>query len=158
MRVASCFEAGHDGFWPHRWLRARDVENRALGVASLLVDRRAARRAKTDRLDVAGLLRTLMALERGEAQVCRVVHVPSPEQGDARRRSRKRARLVVERGQHSSRIKGSLMTQGIRDFAPTRRGWQARFEALRTPDGQPLAPCLRAEACASAAASGRRWR
>jgi len=99
----------------------------------------------TDRLDAAGLLRTLMALERGEARVCRVVHVPTPEQEDARRRSRERARLVVERGQHTSRIMGLLMTQGIRDFEPTRRDWQARFEALRTADDQPLAPCLWAE-------------
>ena len=85
VRVACCFEAGYDGFWLHRWLCARGIENRVLDAASLLVDRRA-RRAKTDRLDAAGLLRTLMALERGEAQVCRVVHVPSPEQEDARRR------------------------------------------------------------------------
>jgi transposase len=144
VRVACCFEAGYDGFWLHRWLCARGVENRVLDAASILVDRRA-RRAKTDRLDAAGLLRTLMALERGETQVCRVVHVPSPAQEDARRRSRERARLVVERGQHTSRIKGLLMTQGIRDFEPTRGDWQARLEALRTPDGQPLAPCLRAE-------------
>jgi transposase len=144
VRVACCFEAGYDGFWLHRWLCAQGVENRVLDAASILVNRRA-RRAKTDRLDVAGLLRTLMALERGETQVCRVVHVPSPEQEDARRRSRERARLVVERGQHTSRIKGLLMTQGIRDFEPTRRDWQERLEALRTPDGQPLAPCLRAE-------------
>jgi transposase len=144
VRVACCFEAGYDGFWLHRWLCARGVENRVLDAASLLVDRRA-RRAKTDRLDAAGLLRALMALERGEARVCRVVHVPTPEQEDARRRSRERARLVVERGQHTSRIKGLLMTQGIRDFEPTRRDWQERFEALRDPDGQPLAPCLRAE-------------
>ena len=115
-----------------------------LDAASLLVNRRA-RRAKTDRLDAAGLLRTLMALERGEAQACRVVHVPTPAQEDARRRSRERARLIVERGQHTSRIKGLLMTQGIRDFEPTRRDWQARFEALRTPDDLPLAPCLQAE-------------
>ena len=76
MRVACCFEAGYDGFWLHRWLCARGVENRVLDAASLLVDRRA-RRAKTDRLDAAGLLRTLMALERGEAQVCRIVHGPT---------------------------------------------------------------------------------
>src|SRR3954447_13760570 len=113
VRVACCFEAGYDGFWLHRWLCAQGVENRVLDAASILVNRRA-RRPKTDRLDAAGLLRTLMALERGEAQVCRVVHVPSPEQEDARRRSRERARLVVERGQHVSRIKGLLMTQGIR--------------------------------------------
>jgi transposase len=78
-------------------------------------------------------------------QVCRVVHVPQPSEEDARRRSRERARLIVERGQHTSRIKGLLMTQGIRDFEPTRRDWQTRFEALRTPDGLALAPCLRAE-------------
>jgi transposase len=77
VRVACCFEAGYDGFWLHRWLCAQGFENRVLDAASILVDRRA-RRAKTDRLDVAGLLRTLMALERGETQVCRVVHVPSP--------------------------------------------------------------------------------
>jgi transposase len=144
IRVVSCFEAGYDGFWLHRWLCAHGIENRVLDAASLLVDRRA-KRAKTDRLDAAGLLRTLMALERGEMQVCRVVHVPSPAQEDVRRRSRERARLVVERGQHVSRIKGLLMTQGIRDFEPTRRDWPARLEALRTPDGQERAPCLRAE-------------
>jgi transposase len=131
-RVVCCFEAGYDGFWLHRWLCARGIENRVLDAASLLVNRRA-RRAKTDRLDAAGLLRTLMALERGEMQVCRVVHVPTPAQEDARRRSRERARLVVERGQHTSRIKGLLMTQGIRDFEPTRRDWQTRFERGSRP-------------------------
>ena len=90
-------------------------------------------------------MRTLTALERGETRVCRAVHVPSPEQEDARRRSRERARLVVERGQHTSRIKGLLMTQGIRGFEPTRSDWQVRLGALRTPHGQPLAPRLRAE-------------
>ena len=144
VRVACCFEAGYDGFWLHRWLCAHAVENRVLDAASVLVDRRA-RRAKTDRLDAAGLLRTLMALERGENQVCRVVRVPSPEQEDARRRSRERARLVVERGAHSSRVKGLLMTQGVRDFEPSRRDWQERLVALRTVDGRPLAPCLQAE-------------
>ena len=144
VRVVSCYEAGYDGFWLHRLLCARGVENRVLDAASLLVDRRA-RRAKTDRLDVVGLLRTLMALERGEPQVCRVVRVPSREQEDARRRSRERTRLVVERGQHSSRIKGLLMTQGVRDFRPSRRDWRERLEELRTADGEVLPPCLKAE-------------
>ena len=74
-----------------------------------------------------------------------MVRVPSPEQEDARRRSRERARLVVERGAHSSRIKGLLMTQGVRDFEPTRRDWHERLVAVRTVDGQPLGPCLQAE-------------
>jgi transposase len=115
-----------------------------LDAASILVDRRS-RRAKTDRLDATALLRTLMALERGEPRVCRVVRVPSPEHEDSRRRSRERARLVNERTQHTSRIKGLLMTQGIRDFAPTRRDWRERLDRLRTADGHALLPCLKAE-------------
>jgi len=128
VRVVSCYEAGYDGFWLHRYLCARGIDNRVLDAASILVDRRS-RRAKTDRLDAAGLLRTLMALERGESRVCRVVRVPSVEQEDQRRRSRERARLVVERGSHASRVKGLLMTQGVRDFEPTRRDWRERLEA-----------------------------
>src|SRR5215472_18055018 len=91
------------------------------------------------------LLRTLMALDRGESRVCRVVRVPSAAQEDARRRSRERTRLVVERGQHSNRIKGLLMTLGVRDFEPTRRDWQERLGGLRTADGHELPACLKAE-------------
>lgn len=144
IRVLSCYEAGYDGFWLHRLLCAHGIDNRILDAASILVDRRS-RRAKTDRLDAAGLLRTLMALDRGESRVCRVVRVPSVAQEDARRRSRERTRLVVERGQHSNRIKGVLMTLGVRDFEPTRRDWQERLGGLRTADGQELPTCLKAE-------------
>lgn len=144
VRAASCYEAGYDGFWLHRLLCGRGIDNRVLDAASILVDRRS-RRAKTDRLDAAGLLRTLMALDRGESRVCRVVRVPSVTQEDERRRSRERGRLVVERGQHASRVKGLLMTHGIRDFAPARRDWPERLDALRTADGQVFPPCLKAE-------------
>src|SRR3990172_8564099 len=71
VQVVSCYEAGRDGFWLHRFLIGHDIDNRVLDSASILVDRRA-RRAKTDRLDAAALLRVLMALVRGEEQVCRV--------------------------------------------------------------------------------------
>ncbi|MER8421213.1 hypothetical protein [Mesorhizobium sp. M1329] len=98
--------AGYDGFWLDRFLCDRGIDNQVLDAASILVDRRS-RRAKTDRLDAAALLRTLMALERGEPRVCGVVRVPSLEQENDRRRSRERARLVNERGQHSSCVKGS---------------------------------------------------
>src|SRR5215468_10677079 len=144
IRVLSCYEAGYDGFWLHRLLCARGIDNRILDAASILDDRRS-RRAKNDRLDAAGLLRTLMALDRGESRVCRVVRVPNVAQEDARRRSRERTRLVVERGQHSNRIKGVLMTLGVRDFEPTRRDWQKRLGDLRTADGQELPTCLKAE-------------
>src|SRR4051812_35522824 len=46
VRVASCHEAGRDGFWLHRVLQKAGIENRVIDPASLLVDRRA-RRAKT---------------------------------------------------------------------------------------------------------------
>jgi transposase len=144
VRVVCCYEAGYDGFWLHRLLRANGIENQVMDPASLPVNRRA-RRAKTDRIDLAALLRALMAWHRGERQVCRMVRVPSPEQEDRRRCSRERERLVKERVQHIARIKGLLMTQGIRDFQPTRRDWGDRLERLRTGDGRELPPALRAE-------------
>lgn len=144
VRILCCYAAGYDGFWRHRLRCARGIDNRVRDAASILVDRRS-RRAKPDRLDAAGLRRTLRALDRGESRVCRVVRVPSVAQEDARRRRRERSRLVGERGPHSSRIKGLLMTLGVRDFAPARRDWQERRAALRTPDGQGLPACLKAE-------------
>jgi transposase len=141
VRVMSCYEAGYDGFWLHRLLSGHGLDNQ---VASILVDRRF-RRGKTDRLDVVALLHTLMALARGEPRVCREVRVPSIAQEDERRRSRERARLVSERGQHLNRIRGLLMTQGVRDFAPARRDWHKRLEGLRTADGRELPSRLRQE-------------
>jgi transposase len=158
VRVVCCYEAGYDGFWLHRLLRASGIENHVMDPASLPVNRRA-RRAKTDRIDLAALLRALMAWHRGEPQVCRMVRVPSPEQEDRRRRSRERERLVKERVQHIARIKGLLMTQGIRDFEPARRNWADRLEQLRGGDGRVLAPALKAEIERECRVCGRssRW-
>jgi transposase len=50
-RVVSCYEAGRDGFWLHRFLEAHGVENLVVDSASIEVNRRK-RRAKTDRVDV----------------------------------------------------------------------------------------------------------
>ena len=55
VRVVSCYEAGRDGFWLHRWLRDQDIDNRVLDAASLEAPRRW-RRVKTDRVDTLGLL------------------------------------------------------------------------------------------------------
>jgi transposase len=119
VRVVSCYEAGRDGFWLHRFLIGHGIDNRVLDSASILVDRRA-RRAKTDRLDAAALLRVLMALVRGEEQVCRVVQVPSIAQEDERRLSRERERLLHERNSHIARIKG-----------PAGIAWRAQLQARR---------------------------
>ena len=65
MEVISCYEAGYDGFWLHRVLEAHGVRNYVIDPASVQVDRRA-RRVKTDNIDLARLLRSLMAYLRGE--------------------------------------------------------------------------------------------
>src|SRR5262245_43786284 len=80
LRIVCCYEAGDDGFWLHRLLCANDIENQVMDPASLPVNRRA-RRVKTDRIDLATLLRVLMAWHRGEKQVCRMVRVPRPRAG-----------------------------------------------------------------------------
>lgn len=76
--VRSCYEAGRDGFWLHRWLLAHEVENVVVDASSIEVNRRA-RRAKTDRLDTSKLLALLLRWHGGERHVWSVVHVPSPE-------------------------------------------------------------------------------
>jgi transposase len=144
VAVISCYEAGYDGFWLHRLLEAHGVRNHVLDPASLLVNRRA-RRAKTDRIDAAGLLRALMAHLRGEPKVVSVVRVPSVAEEDARRLHRERHRLVGERTQHVNRIKGLLATQGIYDYEPLRRDRRVRLAELCTGDGRALPPRLEAE-------------
>ena len=77
VEVRSCYEAGYDGFWLHRRLRASGVLNVVVEPTSLLVDRRA-RRVKTDRIDAGTPLRALVADARGDRGVWRLVRVPTP--------------------------------------------------------------------------------
>ena len=79
VQVVSIHEAGLDGFWVHRMLQANGVESHVVDAASIAVDRRS-RRAKTDRIDVERLLRTLMGWARGERRICSMVRPPSPRQ------------------------------------------------------------------------------
>lgn len=144
VKVLCCYEAGYDGFWLHRVLLEAGIINHVIDPASLQVNRRA-RRAKTDRIDALGMVRALMAFERGEDQVFSVVQVPSVEEEDARRVHRERERLIKERIQHVNRIKGLLATQGIYDYEPLRRHMHERFEALTTAMGTALPRHLRDE-------------
>ena len=141
VRAVSCYEAGYDGFWLHRALTGAGIENRVLDPASIPVDR-GRRRAKTDNIDVIGLMRVLMALLRGESQVCAVVHPPSMEEEDERHVCRERSQSIKERVRHTNRIKALLMTHGVRGFDPCRANWRAKLEGLRRHDGQPLPPHL----------------
>src|SRR5262249_12620272 len=82
-RVVSCYEAGRDGFWLHRYLVAHGVQNHVIDSASIEVNRRQ-RRAKTDRLDVRKLLTMLLRHSAGEKKVWSVVRVPSVDEEDRR--------------------------------------------------------------------------
>jgi len=144
VRVVSCYEAGRDGFWLDRWLKAHGVDNRIVDPASLEVPRRG-RRVKTDRVDTVGLLRVLLRLERGETELTRVVRVPDRTIEDARRRTRERGRLVRERTAHRNRIHALLATQGVTEFAPGTEGWLDRLDRVRSGDGRRLGPALIAE-------------
>ena len=137
-------EAGLDGFWIHRVLEQAGIESHVVDAASILTSRRR-RRAKTDRIDGEALLRTLLAYKRGEPRVCAMVRAPSPEEEDRRRLCRERKTLVAERVAHVNRIKGVLFAQGICDYEPLRGDRRQRLEALRTGDGRPLPPYLKAQ-------------
>jgi transposase len=141
--IASCFEAGRDGFWLHRLLLAHGVINHVVEPTSILVTR-GARRAKTDRLDAQGLLRVLAATFTGDHDACRVVNVPSVAEEDAKRPHREREYLVQERVRIENRIGALLATQGV-SKRPSLRSWETDLNAMRTGDGRTIPPLLKTE-------------
>jgi transposase len=142
--VKSCYEAGRDGFWLHRYLLEQKVENLVVDSSSIEVDRRA-KRAKTDRIDVEKLLNMLIRYHSGEEKVWRVVHVPSVEAEDMRHLHRQLRTLKVDRTRYICRIKGLLATQGLN--VPIHVDFLDTLAATRTWDGSPLPPglCARVE-------------
>jgi transposase len=143
-RIAVAYEAGRDGFWLARWLRARGIEAYVIHPNSVAVSREH-RRAKTDRLDTGLLKRAFLGWLRGERHHCSMVAVPTLEEEDAKRPSREREKLVDERTRIGNRIKATLVRLGIRGFKPTLRTAAARLERLRTPEATPLPPNTLAE-------------
>jgi transposase len=140
--IVSCYEAGRDGFWLHRYLLHCGVANVVVDASSIEVNRRA-RRAKTDRIDVEQLLRLLIRYHHGEKRVWSVVHVPSVGEEDARRLHRELERLKKERTGHRNRIQALLVSQGVR--LQPRHDLLERLEAARLWDGSALPPDLQAE-------------
>ena len=142
-RVVSCYEAGRDGFWLHRWLvESEGVENVVVDASSIEVNRRA-RRVKTDRLDVESLLRQLMRYVGGERSVWRVVRVPSRSDEARQRLWRERERLLKERTAHRNRIRSLLVTQGVR--VELRGDFERVLEGVRLWDGSGLSEDLKLE-------------
>jgi transposase len=143
-RIAVAFEAGRDGFWLARWLRAHGIEAHVIHPTSIAVSREH-RRAKTDRLDTALLKRVFLGWLRGEPEHCHMAAIPTLEEEDARRPTRERESLVGERTRIVNRIKAALARLGVRGFKPTLRKALERLDALRTPEGTALPPNTRAE-------------
>ena len=139
-RVHSCYEAGRDGWWLHRWLLEQGIDNIVVDSSSIEVSRHA-RRAKTDRLDGDKLLTMLLRHHRGE-RVWSVLYEPTPEDEDARRTHRELGRLTQERTSHTNRISSLLVLHNLRpnviiggrDWA---RWWERHCEQVP--------PVLRAE-------------
>jgi transposase len=143
-RIAVAFEAGRDGFWLARWLRARGIEAHVIHAASVPVSREH-RRAKTDRLDTQQLKRAFLGWLRGERDHCKMCAVPTFAEEDAKRPHRERETLVGEHTTIINRIKGTLARLGIRDFDPKLEKAPERLEQLRTPEGEPIPPNTLAE-------------
>jgi transposase len=144
VRILSCYEAGYEAHWLHRWLTDNGIINYEIDASSIEVNRRA-RRAKTDRIDLAQLMRSFLAYLRGEVGVCSMVRVPTPEDEDRKRRTRERDRLCKERTMHTNRISGLLHAQGIRDVNALKPSFLSDLERMRTGDGRALLPHLKDE-------------
>ena len=143
-RVVIAYEAGRDGFWLARWLRARGIEAYVMHPSSVAVSREH-RRAKTDRLDTELLMRAFLGWLRGERRHCSMAAIPTLEEEDAKRPSREHEKLVGERTRIINRIKSTLARLGIKGFKPTLRNAEEKLGQVRSAEGTPLPENTREE-------------
>lgn len=139
-RVVSCYEAGRDGFWLHRYLESLGVKNRVVDSASIEMNRRS-RQAKSDGVDVGKLLSLLVRSEAGERVGWSVVRVPSVEEEDGRQLSRELETLKQERTAHRNRLRGLLASQGV--DLKIRRDFREQLQQVKLWDGSSLGEDLR---------------
>jgi transposase len=133
--VISCYEAGRDGFWLHRFLVHQGIQNQVVDSASIEVNRRK-RRAKSDSLDATKLVQMLIRWHNGERKVWSIVHVPTVADEDRRQRHRELIELKAERTEHVNRIKGLLAGLGLGIVVNAQL--PERLGELRQWDGAPL--------------------
>src|SRR5215831_5125343 len=138
--VVSCYEAGRDGFWLHRYLVAHSIQNHVIDSASIEVNRRQ-RRAKTDRLDVRKLLTMLLRHMAGERKVWSVVRVPSVDEEDRRQLHREMLTAKQDRTRVINRIQGLLAGHGVQ--LALQGDVDAQLDQVQQWDGTPLPSALR---------------
>jgi transposase len=138
--VLSCYEAGRDGFWLHRYLAHHGVENLVVDAASIEVNRRR-RRAKSDNLDAAKLVGMLIRWHLGEKKLWGVVRVPTAGDEDRRQLHRELIELKAQRTEHTNRIKGLLAAVGLSALVDAEL--PRRLEGLRQWDGSGVPAGLR---------------
>jgi transposase len=110
--VCTCYEAGRDGFWLHRALTDRGIDNVVVDSSAIEVNRRH-KHAKTDPVDAAKLLNLLCRYHGGERKVWSVVNVPAVADEDRRQLHRGLKDLQRQQTECSNRIKGLLASQGL---------------------------------------------
>jgi len=137
--VVSCYEAGRDGFWLHRFLQAQGIANCIVDSSAIEVNRRQ-RRAKSDALDVRKLVTMLIRYQHGERKLWSVVRVPSVAEEDQRQLHREIHTLKQERTRTSNRIKGLLSAQGLR--LPQLKHLPVQLASVRLWDGSPVPASL----------------
>ena len=134
--VRSCYEAGRDGFWLHRYLTKNGIENLIVDSSSIEVNRRA-KQTKTDRIDVKKLVSMLMRYYSGEKKLWSIVRVPTVEEEDRRHLHRELKGLKKERTRSINRIRGLLANQGVK-VKLTQSGSSEWIEQIRLWDGTSL--------------------
>jgi transposase len=142
VEIFSCYEAGRDGFWLHRYLRDSGINNVVVDSSSIEVNRRY-RRAKTDRIDAAKLVGMLIRHINGEQKLWSVLHIPTAAQEDIRRLNREADRLKKERTAHTNRIKSLLVLHGIR--LRIGKGFEQALDRVVQYNGEKLAERLKQE-------------
>jgi len=142
VAIYSCYEAGRDGFWIHRYLESVGIHNLVVDSSSIEVNRRY-RRAKSDRIDADKLLNMLIRYLNGEQKLWSVLCVPDAEEEDARRLNREIERLQKERGAHTSRIKSLLALHGT--VLQIGQKFLEKLEEATQGDANPLPPGIKNE-------------
>jgi transposase len=110
--VVSCYEAGRDGFWIHRYLVSEGIENVIIDSASIEQNRRR-KKIKTDRVDARKMVRMLCRWHGGEPDVFRTVRVPSEKDEDRRHLHRELKTIKGDRNRVVNRIRSLVAELGL---------------------------------------------